>query len=125
MRKASDVLSWVSRLRCTSAWLRSWRIASRATRPVTNATMIGLRGRSGREARTFRASAGLRIGRLQARVICRQRDVGGAVPAELDAVLALPVPQVAERAVVVQHLLHLAAVAHGGHVKGRQQRRAL
>src|SRR5437879_4302555 len=115
MRKASEVLSCPSRLRATSAWLRTWMTVSAVTSRTTRPTMTGARRRPSTTGE----------GHVKRGVVGGQGDVAGALPGHLDLEVALPALQVAQACGVGQQAVHLGPVADRRDLEGGLERRPL
>src|SRR2546426_103024 len=109
-----------TRLRSTSASLRIWTVATSATSSAISQTLIP-RARDARRAVLGRAD----MRNLEARVVCRQGDVGAALESQVDLKLNLPGADVRQRGRIVKRLLHPVAVPDGGDFDGRGKGRAL
>src|SRR2546429_122818 len=104
IRNASEVESMPTRLRSTSASLRIWTVATSATSSAISQTLIP-RARDARRAVLGRAD----MRNLEARVVCRQGDVGAALESQVDLKLNLPGANVRQRGRIVKRLLHPVA----------------
>src|SRR3989441_7202440 len=109
-----------TRLRSTSASLRIWTVATSATSSAISQTLIP-RARDARRAVLGRAD----MRNLEARVVCRQGDVGAALESQVDLKLNLPSANVRQCGRIVKRLLHPVAVPDGGDLDGRGKGRAL